>query len=165
MTESLQKLIDVLRDELQQYGELLALLEQQQELVATRAADGVLRTVAAINEQYTIIQTVRQEREQRRRTLAQELGLDEDVEFFKLVHRLPAEVRPLISALVEENNRLLRRVQQRARQNHLLLQYSVQLMQNLLNTFAFLHQSSTYTESGRVAAAGVTRYSRYDAVG
>ena len=60
MTESLQKLIEVLRDELQQYGELLALLEQQQDLVTRRAADGVLRTVAAINEQYTIIQTVRQ---------------------------------------------------------------------------------------------------------
>lgn len=165
MTESLQKLIDVLRDELQQYGELLALLEQQQELVTARAADGVLRTVAAINEQYTIIQTVRNERERRRGALARELGLNADIEFIGLVRRLPSEVRPLIGALVEENNRLLRRVQQRARQNHLLLQYSVQLMQNLLNALAFLHQPSTYTGSGVVAASGLAGYSRYNAVG
>ena len=165
MTESLQKLIEVLRDELQQYGELLALLEQQQDLVTRRAADGVLRTVAAINEQYTIIQTVRQERERCRSTLALELGLNEDIEFFNLVHHLPVEVRPLISALVEENNRLLRRVQQRARQNHLLLQYSVQLMHNFLNAFTFLRQPSTYTESGMVTASVVSGYSGYNVVG
>lgn len=165
MTESSQKLIDALRDELQQYGELLALLEQQQDLVVARAADGVLRTVAAINEQYTIIQTVRQERERCRRALAQELGMKEDAEFFSLVQRLSVEIRPLVSALVEENNRLLRRVQQRARQNHLLLQHTVQLMQNFLNTFTFAQQPSTYTESGVVAASGLKGYSRYNAVG
>jgi flagellar biosynthesis/type III secretory pathway chaperone len=165
MTESSQKFIDALRDELQQYGELLALLEQQQKLVVARAADGVLRTVAAINEQHAVIQVARQEREQRQRALAQELGLDGEAEISSLIQRLAVELRPLVVALVEENNRLLRRVQQRARQNHLLLQYSVQLMQNLLNTFNFVRQPSTYTGAGMVAAAGVMGYSRYNAVG
>ena len=33
MTEKLQQLVDALREELQQYGEALALLDQQQELI------------------------------------------------------------------------------------------------------------------------------------
>ena len=165
MTELSQKLIEALRDELQQYGELLALLEQQQDLVVARAADGVMRTVAAINEQYTIIQAARQERERCRRTLAQELGVDDDADFSSLVQQLSVEIRPLVGALVEENNRLLRRVQQRAKQNHLLLQHSVQLMQNFLNAFTFAFHPPVYTESGTVAASGLAGYSRYNGVG
>ncbi|MFA5190065.1 MAG: flagellar protein FlgN [Verrucomicrobiia bacterium] len=165
MTESLQKLIDALRDELQQYGELLALLDQQQDLVVSRAADGVLHTVAAINEQNTIIQAARQERERHRRALAQELGLDEDTDFAHLAPSLPPDVRPLVSALVDENNQLLRRVQQRAKQNHLLLRHSVQLMQNFLNAFTSASQVPVYTESGMIAGSGLAGYSRYNAVG
>ena len=39
-----------------------------------------------------------------------------------------------VQALVEENNELLIRVQQRARQNHLLLSHAVELMQHLINS-------------------------------
>ncbi len=51
-----------------------------------------------------------------------------------LIPLLPADYRPLVQALVDENNELLVRVRQRARQNHLLLSRSVELMQGLLNT-------------------------------
>ncbi len=39
-----------------------------------------------------------------------------------------------MQALVQENNELLVRVQQRARQNHLLLLRSLELMQKLINS-------------------------------
>jgi len=45
MIDALQTLIEALRDELKQYGEMLALLDQQQELVAGRAADELLHSV------------------------------------------------------------------------------------------------------------------------
>jgi len=41
MIESLQNLINALRRELQEYGEMLALLDRQQQLVMARAADEV----------------------------------------------------------------------------------------------------------------------------
>ena len=56
--------------------------------------------------------------------------------FADLIPLLPADYRPLLQALVEENNELLVRVRQRARQNHLMLRRSVELMQELLNTLA-----------------------------
>lgn len=48
MTEPLDKLIAVLREELQHYGEMLALLEQQQASAIDRAADAMLVATTAI---------------------------------------------------------------------------------------------------------------------
>jgi len=59
---------------------------------------------------------------------------EEDITFASLVPQLPPDYRPLVGALVEENNHLLVRVQQRARQNHLLLSRSLEMMQSFLNT-------------------------------
>ena len=42
MIYHIEILVEKLRDELKQYGELLALLDQQQELVLKRDADGIL---------------------------------------------------------------------------------------------------------------------------
>ena len=53
--------------------------------------------------------------------------------FAEIIPQLPEAYRPLIESLVDENNSLLQRVQQRARQNHLVLSRSVELMQDFLN--------------------------------
>ena len=64
MTAVLQKLIESLRNELEQYGEMLALLEQQQEAAGLGTED-VMHSIAAINAQGATIQTARQQRQQR----------------------------------------------------------------------------------------------------
>jgi len=45
MTDKTEQLVDALREELKQYGEVMALLEQQQQLVMERNAEGI-QTVA-----------------------------------------------------------------------------------------------------------------------
>ena len=70
MNEFLQNFVEGLREELKQYGELLALLELQQTQVVRRLADELLETVSAVNAQGDAIQMARREREQRQRELA-----------------------------------------------------------------------------------------------
>lgn len=165
MNELLHNLIEALREELKQYGELLALLDHQQELVALRQGSDLLKSVAAVDAQADAIRVARDEREQRRRDLARRLKMVETAGCRELATRLPQDYRPLVIALVEENNALLTRVQHRARQNHLLLHRSVELMQRFLNTLIPGASPTVYTETGRVPAAASVHEPLYSAVG
>lgn len=164
MTQALNALIEALRDELQQYGEMLALLDQEQEWVLARAADDLLQTVASVSSQGSQIQAARQRREESRRRVALSFGLSPDAPFAELLPRLPEEYRPLVTALVQENNELLVRVQHRARQNHLLLSRSVELMQRFLSSLFTAGQSTTYNGSGSVVPSVMPARSLYEAV-
>ncbi|MEN9573753.1 MAG: hypothetical protein RL514_1608 [Verrucomicrobiota bacterium] len=165
MTDTLQRLIEALRDELQQYGEMLALLDQQQDQVCTRATDDLLPTVAHLHEQSTVVQGARRQREECRAAVARTLGQHDEAPFADLIPRLPAPFRPLVQALVDENNDLLRRVQQRARQNHFLLSRSVELMQNVIGSLVPQARPLTYGHAGTMAPPALPARMLYDAVG
>jgi len=162
---TLDKLIAALRDELQQYGEMLARLDEQQEFAMRRAADELLQSVGAVQEQGGRVSAARRQREQIQGQLAREFKLQCDAPFSQMLPRLPESYRPLMQALIQENNELLVRVQQRARQNHLLLLRSLELMQNLINSLFPGSSSSVYTDSGGLLNRTMPRASFYEAVG
>lgn len=164
MNELLTILVDSLREELKQYGEMLALLDLQQEQVVMRLPGELIQTVAAINAQGEVILAARREREQRQRDMARTLRLPEESALAAIIPLLPADYQPLIQALVQENNHLLVRVQQRARQNHLLLSRSVEMMQQFINSFCPAG-TPVYTGSGSVIAPVGAPRAIYDAVG
>jgi flagellar biosynthesis/type III secretory pathway chaperone len=165
MNPALDPLIQSLRDELQQYGEMLALLDHQQEYVVTRSADDMLQTAAEIQAQTGIIERARADRDQRRRELALFLCQAPDAPFADLIPLLPEEYRPLLQALVDENNQLLHRVQQRARQNHVLLNRSVDLMKQFMNALMPSLRPTIYTGSGALYGAAMPGRTLYEAVG
>ena len=164
MIAYLQNLIAALREELHEYGEMLARLDEQQELVMKREADGILASVSTIQDQSAVIQRAREIRETRQNELAQHLGL-EGTEFAKILPQLPEDYRPLVNALVQENNALLTRIQHRARQNHLLLRQSLDLMQRFLSTLFPSHEPRVYNGGGQLFAAPAPAVSMYEAVG
>jgi len=165
MNDLIRNLIEALREELKQYGEMLALLDHQQELVMHRRTNELLESVSTVNGQSEIIQVTRREREQRQREIAQQFNVDDDATFAILIPLLPSDYRPLVGALVQENNELLIRVQQRARQNHLLLSRAVDLMQRFINTLSPTPPTTTYNDIGRVAGDAVVHTSLFQAVG
>ena len=132
----LQQLIEALRNELQQYGEMLALLDHQQELVDQSGADDILHSISAINAQSATIQTAREKRQSIQQQLAQTMNQPDDFTFAQLMPLLPAHYRPLVGALVQENNELLERVRQRAQRNQHLLCRSLELMQRFITTLS-----------------------------
>ena len=165
MIEELKRFIEALREELQHYGEMLGLLDRQQELVVIRAADEILQTVTAIDAQSASIRSARQHRQHRIGELARTLRRSDDITCKDLIPLLPEDYRPLVRALVEENNELLMRVQQRARQNHLLLSRSVDLMQRFIATLIPSEKLTRYNEAGTVSTPGLPHQAMYEAVG
>ena len=165
MIQKLDSLINALREELQQYGEMLARLDSHQDLVMRRQADSLLQSVAEIQAQGTVIQQARRDREQRQRELALALKLPEDAPFLDLSPLLPSDYRPLLDALVQENNELLVRIHQRSRQNHLLLTRTVEMMQRFISSLFPGNSPPLYNGAGTVFSPAVPAQSFYNAVG
>lgn len=165
MTSAIENLINALRHELQQYGEMLALLERQQQQIAARSADDVYGSIAPIKLQGQAIQKARADREERRAELAVSVQLDREASFAALVPALPAECRPLLKALVDENNELLIRVRQRARQNHLRLARSIELMRSLINSLFPSQETRVYNGRGNMKVRRAIPRPVYEAVG
>jgi len=132
MTQDLQQLIAALREEIKHYGEMLALLEQQQNIVQSRAADQTFAATAAIQRQANAVLEARRNSESRRRALAREWRQDESVTVLQLMPFAPPQYRPLLQSLIEENVALFQAVQSAARENHLLLSRSAESMARFL---------------------------------
>lgn len=164
MNDSLSNLIESLREELKQYGEMLALLDHQQNLVMRRQSSDLIQSVTDVNTQVEVIHAVRREREQHRSHLARQLNLNPDADFNALMPLLAVEYRGLIKALVQENNELLVRVKQRARQNHLMLTRATELMQRFINALSPAPTTSTYNVAGVVAGAGVPQHAMLEVI-
>jgi hypothetical protein len=133
---TLQKLIEALRNELQQYGEMLALLDQQQQLIRSCGADDIQRSIEAISAQSGAIQTARQNREALQQEIARSVSQTEQSTFAELLPLLPPPYQPLVSALVRENNELLQRVRQSAQKNQTMLRQSLDYMQRFVSALA-----------------------------
>ena len=161
MTEPLNNFVESLREELKQFGELLALLDLQRDQVVRRLPDELLATVSAIKTQGEAIQAARRERAQRQRELAQSMDLPAGIRAGALVPQLPPAYRPLVIALIGENNHLLARVRRRARQNHLLLSRALEMMGRFINSICAVG-APIYTQAGAVAhaAPGCALYDR-----
>jgi len=165
MTEKLQQLVDALREELQQYGEVLALLDQQQELIKSHTVSQLMEVVQAVNRQMETIRQARESRTSRQRELAGLLQMDgENGTLVELSRFVPDEYRLQINALVEENNKLLGRVRQRVRQNHLMLARSVELIQRLLDGLLSTARTSMYDDSGQLAKQTIGQRSLWNTV-
>ncbi|MFO1511399.1 MAG: flagellar export chaperone FlgN [Verrucomicrobiota bacterium] len=164
MNDALDKLITALREELQQCGEMLARLDQQQDHVTRRAADELLQSTAEIEVQSKVLHESRRARTDCQQSVARELGLAGDANFAEIIPQLPGDYRPLLSALVQENNESLLRVHQRSRQNHVLMCRSLELMSRLLG--GLLPGSATvYTDKGGLLSGTFPAHAMYQAIG
>lgn len=164
MTEFLEKLIAALREELQQYGEMLARLDDQQALVMRRSAAALLESAPQVQAQSAILTQAREVRFAAMKALCTVLRLAPDTAFKDLLPNLPADYRPLLEALVQENNELLQRIHQRARQNHILLSRTVDSMQHVINSLGIHRPTAVYDDSGTVFNPPPARPALYEAV-
>lgn len=164
MTEIIQQMLEDLRNELKEYGEMLALLEEQQDHLMARRADSLLDGVTRINAHTSVLKRMRTAREATQRSLAEAVRHPKCTGLLLLADYLPPDYRPLVKALVEENNQLLTRVQQRGRQNFLLLSRTVELMQQFLEWLT-PGQGPTVYDGGGILQQKGTRSPLYEDLG
>ena len=148
MNEELKSLITALREELTQYGEVLALMQEQQQFIINRSANELLLNLNVVNEQMEKVSVARNHREACRRALVATLGATEETTFRQMTEMLSPEVQPLLNALVEEINQLLQHIQKWLRQNHMLLSRSLDLMKQIMKGM-FPSSSATAGTYGR----------------
>ena len=132
MNDRLQSLIEALREELLQYGGLLASLEQQQDAAITANAKELMRTIAEVHEQTHFLLGKQKQREECRRILAQELNLSDNRTISAMIRILPCAYRPMIEVLIHENNELAAKIKQRVHWNVFLMQQSIERMKQTL---------------------------------
>ena len=165
MKPHVEHLIGCLREELTQYGELLALMQEQQELIISRHAEALQQNLAAVEQQVARVTAARTAREQARKVIITALGAAPETTFRQMTAQLPAEYQPLLEALVAEINQILLRVQQWLRQNHLLLSRSLDLMQRMIqNLFPAAGSGRTYGRRGYVAPVTPPPSSLYEGI-
>ncbi len=150
MSRGLGELIDSLRNELTEYGELLALLQEQQSLIIARSSGGLLTNIELVNLQFEKISIVRQQREEHQRRYAVEIGFPATSSFTDISGRVAGEYRPLLAALVEEINGVLTSLHEWLRQNHRLLGRSLDLLQQLIKGLFPAAVGATYSRRGYV---------------
>jgi molybdopterin converting factor small subunit len=129
----IEQLIEALRQELFQYGEILALLDHQQQMVASYASEEVWGSMLRLQQQMAHLETVNKSRQSAWLDLARALGGPAEATVTELMGRLPEKYRLPVEALFEENAHLLARVRHCARHNHLLLGHVLQSLRQFLD--------------------------------
>ena len=133
MTRPLQQLIDALRQELQQHGELLARLDETPPARHSPAPDAG----QPVESQAETLLAVQRQRERFQLQLAWAAEQPGACSFDELIPALPQNYRPLVSALVEENESLRRRVGQRLREDLCWLDRACELSTRTLGAISF----------------------------
>ena len=109
--------MNALRDELQEKGGLIRLLNQQTETLYRSDLPENERLEEQIRVQLRIISRCTQSRELALRQTASRFQLNEDVQSAEVIQSFPEYVHPLLEALFSEVDRLSNRMQERLKQN------------------------------------------------
>lgn len=153
MSHSWEIIIEALRNELQEYGGLLGFYEEQQANLLRRDADAVLHLASSIESQVGRAQQVRETRERLVRAFAANHGEPTDTTLRALLSHFPADVQPLIEALVSEINRLIHRIRRGARQNQTLLARAVETHEAIVRLVRPASLNKTYSARGSVSVS------------
>jgi hypothetical protein len=117
----LNDLIEALRGELRQYGEMLARLDDAAAYNELDTAEAAPAWARLLQEQEGSIKLALCRREHTQRQLARYWSLPEEAELPDIIPLLPRTHQLLVTALMDENKAMLARVQQRTNpRRHLL---------------------------------------------
>jgi hypothetical protein len=114
------ELVNSLREELQEKGGLLRLVNQQTEILYRRDVLEANRIGDQIGQQLRLTAGCTQHREMILRDTAAQVGLGEDAKAEAILKCFPEYVQPLLEALITEVHRLSHRLEERLKQNQSL---------------------------------------------
>jgi hypothetical protein len=109
----LNDLIEALRAELKEQGEMLARFDDAEAQLLRDKPVAVLAETARLQEQENVVELTLRRRHRIQGKLACRLGLPKAAALADIISLLPRTHQPLVGALEEENTELSARVQQR----------------------------------------------------
>jgi len=153
MTIHWKTIIVHLRQELVDYGALLGLYDEQQRALIARKPDTVLGLSSKIKEQLDRVIASREARERVVSEFALAHRMAADSTLRSLLAVIDKDAHGLFEALIAELNLLLHRVRRTHRQNHTLLNFTVNMHRELLQVLRPNSFTRTYSPSGMVSIA------------
>jgi len=157
--------VDALRSELAEYGGMLQLIDAQQKKIFALDSVGVAEFVPQLEQQAETTRERRSAREAAVRQYANRNGQPVDRTLRQMLPSFPAEVQPLLEALIDEINHLLQRTKQRTRQNQMLLSRLVELHRELVPALRPQSFTKTYSRRGQIAVTTAAATPTYRATG
>ncbi len=137
MNHHVEELIEALRLELQQYGELLALLEAEPARTAPAAdVTGVVAVLSTLRRQGAELGAARRQRMLIQARFASAVDRPPEESLISLLPEFPVDYRPLLRALGDEIEDLLARLRERARLSHTHLHAAADQLEGFIGTVA-----------------------------
>ncbi|MDP0499597.1 MAG: flagellar export chaperone FlgN [Verrucomicrobiota bacterium JB022] len=146
-----QPLAAALRDEAQEYAWLLSLLEQQQKGILEQNYAEFPELTHSIEEQLRTTAEKRGSRESLAQQLRRQLGMDERAPLREIVQLVQGPAHGMFDELLKELRSLTERLQNRSRQNKLLLARANELSRELLSYLQPTQSQTTYNQRGYLA--------------
>jgi len=143
-----EELLDLLRDELQEYGGLIGLLNAQQQSILNRRSDSLLEINQSVQTQMEASQILQKRRQGFVNHLARNFGQSTDSSLTELLPHLPEVTKPMFESLIEEINNLITRVRRKIEQNQRLLMRLAEVTDQILGTSDPVGHSKTYSKEG-----------------
>jgi len=143
-----EDLLSLLRDELQEYGGLVGLLNTQQQNILDRRSEGLLEINQSVQTQMEASQILQKRRQGYVSSLANSFGEPSDSSLSQLVDYFPEVTRPMFLSIIEEINNLISRIRNKILQNQKILQRLTEVTDQILLATDPVSHSKTYDRSG-----------------
>ena len=144
-----EELLDLLRDELQEYGGLMGLLSAQQQSILNRREESLLQLNQSVQAQMEASQLLQKRRQGIVNSLARSFGETEGSSLSELVPHFPDVTQPMFESIIEEINSLITRVREKVSQNQRLLARLVEVTDQILEATNPAVHSQTYSPKGQ----------------
>jgi len=147
---SWEELLDLLRDELQEYGGLIGLLNAQQQSILNRRSESLLEINQSVQTQMEASQILQKRRQGFVSHIARNFGESNDTSLSELLPHLPEVTKPMFESLIDEINNLITRVRRKIEQNQRLLLRLAEVTDQILGISDPTHHSKTYSKEGKL---------------
>lgn len=147
-----EELLDLLRNELQEYGGLIGLLNAQQQSILSRQSDSLLEINQSVQTQMEASQILQKRRQGYVSHLARNFGRSEKSTLSELIPHLPDVTQPMFESIIEEINSLISNVRRKVTQNQRLLARLLEVTDQILLASSPATHSPTYSKQGKVGS-------------
>ncbi len=155
------RLIELLRTELEAYGTLFRLLEDQRAALLNQDADEILEVSSQIDSHSALLNRLRKDRETQ---VAESTAwvAEEGRTLGNFIQQLKHESKPLLEELFAEINRLIKESKRQLDRNQMLYRRAWDLGQELLRAFTPQEEfSETYKRDGYSRNRGLIQRAGY----
>ena len=145
-----EELLEILRDELQEYGGLIGLLNAQQQSILNRRSESLMELNQSVQTQMEASQILLKKRQGFVTSLAETYGKSDSSSLSEIVSHFPDVTQPMFVSIIEEINSLISQVRRKVEQNQRLLNRLSEVTDQLLLMADPSGSTQTYDAKGNL---------------